>query len=54
MGHEEETIESLAEAVEGIIAAVQANGIILLRVVRTLENLGITIDEHNPKLPTSH
>lgn len=54
MDEEGETIESLTEAIQGLMTAVQANGIILLRVIRTLERLGITIDEHDPKLPTSH
>lgn len=51
---EGETIESLTEAVQGLMHAVQANGIMLLRVIRTLERLGITIEDYDPKLPTSH
>jgi hypothetical protein len=54
MDEEVETIESLTEAVSGLIAAVQANGIMLLRVIRTLESLGITISDYDPKLPTQH
>lgn len=54
MSHEEETLESLAEAVEGLMAVVQANAFVLLRVVRTLERMGIIIDEGDPPAPTSH
>jgi hypothetical protein len=54
MDEEVETIESLAEAVEGLFVAVKANGIMLLRVIRTLESMGVTIEEHDLKLPTQH
>ena len=50
MEDEEETIESLAEAMQGIFHVLEAHAGLLVHIMRTLEGLGVKFNiDHTPQ-----
>jgi hypothetical protein len=54
MDDEEETVESLAEAMQGIFHVLEAHAGLLVHIMRTLEGLGVRFDRNHTTPDTKH